>query len=88
MNLEQIVRGNIRTLARAYGKATRRSPAAVSKEIYGNVHFLDRLASKEQTLTLPKATEIIETFRANWPAGAEWPYLPSVIFDPPPRRRG
>lgn len=88
MNTETIARSNLKTIVRAYRKATGQSLPAVSKQVYGHVGFLQAFFDKKQGITFAKFDHIISHLRESWPDGAEWPHLDSIIFDPPEKRNG
>jgi hypothetical protein len=76
--LAKTARKNLIQIADAYGKATKRSRANISKAFYGRSNFLDEFQRGKQTLSVDKLDEMILAFREQWPEGADWPFLPAI----------
>lgn len=87
MNVGPICRRNLKAIVSAHRRATGRSLAAISKEVYGHVDFLRQFFARDKGVTLDKYDEIIGVFQSAWPAGAEWPHLDSIIFEPPRKKK-
>lgn len=85
--MEKTARENFKSIVAAYRKTTKRSEAAISKELYGNASFLEEFFAGRATVSLRKFTEMLDHLRANWPEGADWPYCPAIFFRPPQKKR-
>ncbi len=73
------VKKNILAIVSAYRKATGASLSEVSKRFYGNSNFFEQFKAGGHSISVKKLDEMVAKFQAEWPEGAEWPYL-SVIF--------
>jgi len=73
--IAEILRDNLIAIAEAYGKATGKTLAQVSKKFYGNTDFLSDLKRDETTITLKKLDELIKAFKESWPDNADWPFF-------------
>jgi len=87
--IAQVLRENLRAIVGAYRAATRASLSAVSKRFYGNANFLQLFFAREHSVSLDKYDAFVDAIRAEWPSGAEWPYLRAALIAPPdPKREG
>lgn len=73
-----VCRKNLLKIATAYAKAAKVSLKTVSSRAYGNPQFFDKLRSGEQSVSIKIVDELLEWFRANWPATGDWPFLPPL----------
>lgn len=87
MSIAAEIRTNLLAIAAAYRKATGLSLATVSARFYGNAGFLAEFKAGRQTISIDKLDGMVAKFHAEWPDGAEWPYLSAVLMDRPPKRR-
>lgn len=72
------VRKNLVALAAAYSKATGLAPTTIGAKFHGNRQFFLDLERRKISVTLSKADEIVDKFRACWPAGTPWPEMRTV----------
>lgn len=86
-SIEAVCRANLAEIVGAYRKATKRDLPALSKELYGNSDSLGLFLKGKQGMTLKKIDELVGKLIAQWPEGADFPFLQSVIFPRPERRR-
>jgi len=74
------IRQNLFAILAAYMKATDKSLSTCSREFYGKSSFFENLRKGEQSLSLKTLDEILDRIRAQWPAKADWPFLPSIYM--------
>ena len=82
-DIEDIARQNLKAIVAAYRKGTGRSLAAVSKELYGNVIFLEAFFAGTQTVSFKMMNTLLDKLRAKWPAGVPWPTGRVIVFRGP-----
>ena len=80
---EKICRENLLKIAGAFAKATGLSIATVSRRFHGNQAFLDEYRRGGCSITLSKFEAMITAFRAEWPAGAQWPLTRAAMIPRP-----
>lgn len=81
----QEILSSFKTLVRAYAKATGDSDVKISKMLYGNAHFLERLFSNGQTVSIQKMDEMLKLLRDKWPEDTPWPVMPVIMLRGPKR---
>lgn len=83
--ISDLCRKNLLMIARAYARSRRVSLNQVSKEVYGNVKFLEEFARKRQSVSLLKYDQMIQRFRSVWPEDVLWPACQAIVILPPGR---
>ena len=83
MPLSPICRDNLLILATIYAKANGLPLDKVSKRFYGQNGFLRSFKAGKVSLSLRKFDEIVDKFRADWPADTPWPSLRAAIIERP-----
>ena len=76
---EKLIRDNLILIAEAYAEAVGKSLTTVAKEFYGRGDFFENLRRGEGTISIARLETMLNRFRDEWPAGAEWP-VTSPIF--------
>jgi hypothetical protein len=80
---EKVCRENLIKLADGFAAATGLSLSTVGRRFHGNQAFFTEFKRGECSLTVSKYDEMVETFRAEWPKDAHWPFLrPAMISRP------
>lgn len=75
---EQLMRENMMVIAQTYADAKGWSLSTVSNEIHGNYRFLERYSAGEISVTVKTYYQMVDKFRANWPAGTRWPKTAAI----------
>jgi len=78
--MEKIVRDNLLAIVASYRKATGKSLTQVSKEFYGRGDFFEKLRRGEHSVSVEKLGTMLDQFREDWPADAEWPLTRPVFM--------
>ncbi len=83
--IEKPLISSFRTIVRAYSRATGYSLSKISKELYGNARFLDRLFAGQQSVSIAKLDEMLIKITATWPPDHPWPIVPVIALRKPGR---
>ena len=76
--MEKTLRDNLMSLARAYAKARGVALTTVSRQIHGNVNFLNDYGNDYISITVSKYAEMVAEMRADWPHGSPRPRMKTV----------
>jgi hypothetical protein len=71
--IDKLIHENLLLIVDAYRRATGKSLAQCSKELYGNGDFFLKLRRGDVAISTRKLAEMIEELRTRWPADARWP---------------
>lgn len=86
--IDQTIRANLKLIVRAYAKATGHTTTRISKDFYGNIGFFDELFAGERSVSIAKVDEIVQEFRAKWPAKTKWPVCRIIVMRAPEKASG
>ena len=76
--MEKTLRDNLMSLAFAYAKARGVALTTVSRQIHGNVNFLNDYGDDYISITVSKYAEMVIRMRETWPKGSPRPRMKVV----------